>query len=117
MLKFLTGATILAVAALLALPALAEPNAQTTRVTECDYKISLSAQPKAGKVTFVIRNVGDDDHDFWVRGGGKTFKSAKLDGGATARLTATLKKGVRHQFWCAVSGHAQAGMRGSFVAR
>ena len=112
----IAGAALLA-ATVLALPALAAPAAQVVRVTEREYKISLSAKPKAGTVTFVIRNAGGDEHDFWVRGGGKTWKSRVLDGGATARLTAKLKKGVRYQFWCGVGSHAKAGMRGSFVAR
>ena len=117
MLKLTIGLATLALSAVLALPALAAPAARTIRVTEREYSISLSAKPKAGKVTFVIRNAGDDGHDFWVRGGGKTFKSRVIPGSGTARLTATLKKGVRYQFWCGVSDHASEGMRGSFVAR
>ena len=114
----LAGATLAAtLAAVLALPALAAPNAQTVRVTEREYSISLSARPKAGTVTFVVRNAGDAAHDFWVRGGGKTFKSRILGESGTARLTAKLRQGVRYQYWCGVSDHAQEGMRGSFVAR
>ena len=114
--------TLIALAALicataLAVPVLAAPAAQTIRVTEREYRIGLSAKPKAGKVTFVIRNLGDDGHDFWLRGGGKTVKSRVLGEGSTARLTTRLKKGVRYTYWCAVSDHASEGMRGSFVAR
>ena len=115
--KLLTGAATLAVLAALALPALAAPTAQTVRVTERDYAITLSARPKAGPVAFVIRNAGEDGHDFWLRGGGRTFKSRLVGRGASARLTATLKKGVRYQFWCGVGSHANKGMRGSFVVR
>jgi hypothetical protein len=114
----LAGATLAATAAsVLALPALAANTAQIVRVTEREYTISLSARPKAGTVTFVVRNAGDDPHDFWVRGGGKTFKSRVLGESGTARLVAKLRKGVRYQYWCGVSDHAQEGMRGSFVAR
>ena len=35
----------------------------------------------------------------------------------SAGLTATLKKGVRYSFWCAVGSHRSKGMSGSFVAR
>ena len=91
--------------------------AQTVRVTEVEYTIRLSAKPKAGPVKFVVRNVGDDGHDFWVKGGGKTWKTRVLGGGRTASLTATLKKGVRYSFWCGVSDHREEGMRGSFVVR
>jgi hypothetical protein len=91
--------------------------AQTVRVNEVSYRITLSAKPRAGVVKFVVRNAGDDPHDFWVRGGGKTWKSRVLGEGSTATLTARLKKGVRYTYWCGVSDHAEEGMRGSFVAR
>jgi uncharacterized cupredoxin-like copper-binding protein len=107
----------LAAAALLALPGLAAQNAQTIRVTETSYRIALSAKPRAGVVRFVVRNVSDDGHDFWLRGGGRTYRTRGLGEGATASLTATLKRGVRYQYWCAVGSHARQGMRGSFVAR
>ena len=100
-----------------AVAALAAPTAQTIRVTERSYSIKLSAAPRAGAVRFVIRNMSDDGHDFWVRGAGKTWKSRVLDEGRSAVLSAKLKKGVRYQFWCAVGGHRQKGMSGSFVAR
>ena len=116
MIKVLTAGLVLALASVLAVPVLAAPTAQTIRVTETEYRIALSAKPRAGKVTFLVRNAGEDGHDFWVRGGGKTFRTRAVDGGGTARLTATLKKGVRYQFWCGVGSHAAKGMRGSFVA-
>ena len=114
--------TLLALAALvatalLALPSLAASNAQTIRVTETSYRISLSAKPKAGVVRFVVRNVSEDGHDFWIKGGGKTFRTRGLAQGGAAALTATLQRGGRYQYWCAVGSHAQKGMRGSFVAR
>ena len=115
--KTLIALTALVTATSLAVPVLAAPTAQTIRVTEREYKIALSAKPRAGKVTFVIRNAGDDAHDFWLRGGGKTVKSRVIGEATTARLTTRLKKGVRYRYWCGVSDHAGAGMRGSFVAR
>ena len=106
----------LAATALLALPSLAAP-AQTIRVTETNYRIALSAKPKAGVVRFAVRNASDDGHDFWLKGGGKTWRTRGLAEGSSASLTATLRKGVRYQYWCAVGSHARKGMRGSFVAR
>jgi plastocyanin len=118
MLRALILATVsLAAAAALALPVLAAPSAQTVRVNEVSYRISLSAKPKAGVVKFVVRNGSDDTHDFWVRGGGKTWKTRVLGDAATASVTARLKKGVKYTYWCGVSDHASEGMRGSFVAR
>lgn len=109
-------ATVAAVAILVP-AAISAPSAQTIRVTETSYKIKLSAAPKAGAVKFVIRNASGDDHDFWLTGGGKTYRTRVLVEGGTASLTAKLKKGVKYRFWCAVDDHAVEGMKGSFVAR
>ena len=109
-------ATLVAAVSLAAV-AQSAPNAQTVRVTEVDYSIRLSAKPKPGTVKFVIRNAGDDGHDFWLKGGGKTWKTRVLGEGRSVSLTATLKKGVRYSFWCAVSDHREEGMSGSFIAR
>ena len=109
-------AALAAVAALV--PAgLSATNAQTIRVTEASYRITLSAAPKAGQVRFVVRNASGDDHDFWISGGGKTFRTRVLGEGRTASVAATLKKGVRYRYWCAVEDHRVRGMSGSFVAR
>jgi hypothetical protein len=118
MIRALILATVsLAAAAALAIPVMAAPSAQTIRVNETSYRISLSAKPKAGVVKFVVRNVSDDGHDFWLKGGGKTWKTRVLGEAGTASLTARLKKGVKYTYWCAVSDHASEGMRGSFIAR
>ncbi len=109
-------ASVVAMVAL-AIPTLGAGAAQTVRVNEVDGRISLSTRPKGGVVKFVVRNAGGDAHDFWVRGGGKRFKTRVLIPGKSATITVTLKKGVRYSFWCGVSDHAEEGMRGSFVAR
>ena len=101
----------------LAIPALGSGAGQTVQVKEVDYRISLSVRPKAGAVKFVIRNVGDDPHNFALRGGGRRWSSRIVGSGASSTLTARLKKGVRYSYWCVVGDHAQEGMRGSFVAR
>ena len=91
--------------------------AQTVRVTEVSYGIRLSAKPKAGTVKFQIRNGSDDAHDFWLKGGGRTWRTRTLGESQTASLTANLKKGVRYRFWCSIGDHREEGMAGSFVAR
>jgi plastocyanin len=101
----------------LAIPALGSSAAQTVRVKEVDGRVSLSVRPKSGAVRFVVRNSGDEGHDFWLRGGGKRWKTRVLGVGSSATLTVRLKKGVRYSYWCGVSDHAEEGMRGSFVAR
>jgi hypothetical protein len=107
----------LAAVAALVPAAFSASGAQTIRVTETSYRIKLSARPKAGTVKFVIRNASDDAHDYWLRGGGKTFKTRVLGEGRSATMTVKLRKGVRYRFWCAVSDHREEGMSGSFVAR
>ena len=109
-------ASLAAVAALVP-AAFSATNAQTVRVTETSYRIKLSAPPKAGTVRFVVRNASDDPHDFWLRGGGKTMKTRILGEGRAATITATLRKGVRYRYWCAIGSHRSKGMSGSFVAR
>lgn len=111
------AAVAAATAIAIALPVQAASSAQRVSVKETSYRIALSTRPQAGTVTFVIRNPSDDGHDFWLRGAGKTYRSKVLGPGGGARLVAKLKKGVRYQYWCGVSDHAEEGMQGSFVAR
>ena len=109
-------ATIVAAGSLAAV-ALSASSAQTIRVTETSNAIRLAAKPKPGTVTFVVRNASDDAHDFWLRGGGKTWKTRVLGEGRSASLTVTLRKGVRYSYWCSISDHRSDGMSGSFIAR
>ena len=109
-------ATLVAAASLAAV-AKSASTAQTVRVTENSYSIRLSAKPKPGTVKFVIRNASDDGHDFWLKGGGKTWKTRVLGEAGSASLTAVLKRGVKYTYWCAVGSHRSKGMSGSFVAR
>src|SRR6187551_1776713 len=112
--------TLLALVASIAAMAVAAPaatNVQTVRVTEQSYSIRLSAKPRPGIVRFTVANVSDDAHDFWLRGGGKTWKTRIVGESGTAALTATLRKGVRYSYWCAVGSHRSKGMSGSFIAR
>ena len=111
-------ALTLAVAASLVPLATGAPTAtQTVRVNATSYKISLSARPKAGTVRFVVRNVGDDEHDVWIRGGGRSARTPVLAPGRSATITMRLKRGVVYRFWCGVDDHASKGMLGSFRAR
>jgi plastocyanin len=113
----LTLLTIAAAAAALTPPVAfgGQAATQTVRVTETDYRISLSTRPRAGRVTFVIRNNSGHSHDFRLRGGGITRTTPLIPPGRTARLTVLLKRGQRYQLWCAP--HADKGMRATFVAR
>jgi len=114
---FLPALAALAAIAALVPAGFSATAAQTVRVTEVSYRIKLSAAPKAGAVRFVVRNASGDDHDFWISGGGKTYRTRVLGEGRTASVTATLKRGVRYQYWCAVDDHRVEGMSGSFMPR
>jgi hypothetical protein len=92
-------------------------SAQTVRVDAMSYKLKLSKVPKAGLVKFVVRNSSGDEHDFWIRGGGKSVRTPVIAPGRTATVSLRVKKGVVYRFWCAVDDHAQEGMLGSFRAR
>ena len=108
---------LIAAVAALATAAPGASNAQTVRVVENSYSIRLSAKPRPGVVRFTVSNVSDDAHDFWLRGGGKTWKTRIVGENGIASLTATLRKGVRYSYWCAVGSHRSKGMSGSFIAR
>lgn len=111
-------ALTLAIAATLSPLATGAPAAvQTIRVNATSYKITLSARPKAGTVRLVVRNVGDDEHDVWIRGGGRSARTPVLAPGRSATITMKLKRGVVYRFWCGVDDHASKGMLGSFRAR
>jgi uncharacterized cupredoxin-like copper-binding protein len=109
-------ATMIAAVSLAAV-AKSASTAQTVRVTEVDYAIRLSAKPSTGTVKFVVRNAADEGHDFWLKGGGKTWRTRALGSGSSTSLTAALKKGVRYSYWCSISDHRAEGMSGSFIAR
>ena len=107
----------LAAAVSLAAVAQSATTAQTVRVTEVDYSIRLSAKPKPGVVKFVVRNAGDDGHDFWVKGGGKTWKTRVIGEAGAASAHRNAEEG--RQVLVLVRGRLapRKGMSGSFVAR
>jgi len=79
----------------------------TVKVQEKEYKITpASKSVPAGAVTFVVTNTGKIQHDLAIQGGKKT---ALINPGKTAKLSATLKKGTV-TIYCSVPGHRQLGM-------
>lgn len=89
-------------------PTVSQPGAaQTVQVTEKEFKITVSSSaPKAGPVTFEIKNTGQLAHNLAIVGGPT---SKLIPPGGTGKLTATLKPGTV-ELYCAVPGHKQAGM-------
>ena len=78
------------------------------KVTAKDFSFALSTRVvNAGRITFVIRNMGASQHDFAIAG----HRSKTIRHGKTTRLTVTLKPG-RYLYRCTVDSHAMLGMKG-----
>ena len=112
--RSLAAASLIVLASLVLAPVAAPaPSATTITVTAKEFKFVLSAKSaKAGKVTFKVKNAGKLDHDFKIAG----KKTPMLKPGKSATITATVKKG-KNSYICTVSGHAAAGMKGSFTGK
>ncbi len=118
----LTRPLVLVVALTLALAgaAVAGVVAQTTgtvktiKVTEKEFKITVTGKPAAGVDKFVIKNTGSYAHGLSIAGPGmKTTRTPLIKPGKSAVLTLTLKSGA-YTLWCPVPGHAAEGMKTSF---
>jgi uncharacterized cupredoxin-like copper-binding protein len=85
----------------------------TVQVQEKDFAIVLSKHTVPhGTVTFVVKNVGKVAHNLTIQGGKAT---PNINGGGTAKLTVTLKKGS-YTLYCSVPGHRQLGMVAKLTA-
>jgi plastocyanin len=70
------------------------------------------AAPK-GRVTLVLSNKSPLQHNVSIKGNGLAAKQGKVVGkNGVSRVTATLRPG-RYTYFCAVDGHAAAGMKGT----
>jgi uncharacterized cupredoxin-like copper-binding protein len=111
------AALALAGAAVAAVVAKQAGASSTIKVTEREYRISLSStSAKAGTVTFVIHNAGKITHKLAVGGAGvkKVVSTASIAPGATRKLTVALTGG-KLQIWCPIPGHAALGMKTSLT--
>jgi uncharacterized cupredoxin-like copper-binding protein len=80
----------------------------TVKVTAKDFKFVLSTSTvPAGRVKFVIKNMGASAHDFAIAG----HTSKTISPGQSATLTVTLKRG-KYPYRCTVDSHAELGMKG-----
>lgn len=113
----LVAALALAGAAVGALAHGNRPATPTVRVTEREYRISVSrASLPAGRVRLVIHNAGRIAHRLSIAGPGLTVASTPLiQPGATQTPTVTLGKGP-FTLWCPLGHHAAAGMKTSVAA-
>jgi uncharacterized cupredoxin-like copper-binding protein len=77
------------------------------------FKLSTRSIAKPGKVTFAFTNIGHVLHDFKI--GGK--QTPLTQPGKTVKLVVSFTKKGSFPYLCTVPGHAQAGMKGTFVVR
>ena len=109
------AALALAGAALAGVVAHAGASKATIRVTEREFKISLSAtQANAGPARFQIKNTGKFPHALAIAGHGVKARTKLIKPGKSAVLLVTLQEGA-YSVWCSVPGHAAKGMRSSLV--
>jgi uncharacterized cupredoxin-like copper-binding protein len=100
-----------------ALPASARQStarAATITVTAgkpAEFRFTLSKKSAPlGTVTFKITDNGALPHDFKIAG----HKTALISPGQTKTLKVTFKKKGSYPYLCTVTGHAAAGMKGTF---
>jgi uncharacterized cupredoxin-like copper-binding protein len=97
--------------------------AKATRTLKADpggelkfNKRKLSAP--AGKVTVVMKNPSSSgsEHGIEVEGKGKEKRGKIVQPGKTTKVTLTLKPG-KYEFYCPVTGHKAAGMKGTLTVK
>lgn len=84
----------------------------TVDVSEKEYSISVASSTVApGKVTFVVKNEGQAEHNLVVTDpqGNPAGGTATIPAGGTAKLTVTLKAG-KYDLFCSIDGHRKLGM-------
>jgi plastocyanin len=85
---------------------------RTILVQEYDFGFKLSRQTiSAGKVTFIMGNIGAVTHNFDLIG---ALDGPFLVPGQTSTMTVTLKPGT-YTYVCSVKYHAAEGMQGTFT--
>jgi uncharacterized cupredoxin-like copper-binding protein len=83
-------------------------NVTAGKPTEFHFTLSKKSG-KAGTFIFKVTDSGALPHDFKIAG----KKTKLISPGQTASLTVNLKKGS-YPYLCTVTGHAAAGMKGTF---
>lgn len=109
---------VLALAACVLLPAGVAPAGRGTAVgiglSEWEVSVYRTKVP-LGKVRFNITNLGEDGHDFVVRGpAGRTIKAVpEIPAGTQLTVAARLGKKGRYVLLCTLPGHEDLGMKSS----
>jgi hypothetical protein len=90
-------------------PAPVFPRRTAVDLLEWDVRSSYPVLA-AGRVTFNAKNLGEDDHNLSVRGGGREYGGGDLAPGDTAALSLELPPGT-YTLYCPLPDHEAAGMR------
>jgi plastocyanin len=77
-------------------------------------KSKLSA--KAGKVTITMDNPSSVQHAVSIEGNGVDEDGKTVEKGGVSTVTASLKPGT-YEFYCPVTGHEEAGMKGTLTVK
>ena len=116
---------LIAIVGQLAAPAVAGPAAskfQTVQIFAGSVQNEFAFTP--GEVTvpveqpvkLTVTNRGKVDHDFHIEAIGVTIRSL-IPSGKSATVDFTPTKRGSFEFFCEVSGHKEAGMKGAFIVR
>jgi plastocyanin len=81
--------------------------------TQLKFNVSTIRASK-GSVTLTMKNPSSLPHGIAIKGHGKKVKGKTVNKGGTSKVTITLKKGT-YTFYCPVSGHEAAGMKGKLI--
>ena len=82
----------------------------TGKPSEFRFTLTKKTVPK-GTVTFLVINKGALPHDFQING----HKTKLLSPGQAQTLKVTFLKAGKYPYLCTVTGHAAAGMKGTFT--
>src|SRR5436305_143720 len=118
--RFALAAAALAVGLAWALPATANDAGRAVahvssvgvtqgKPSEFHFTLTKKTVPK-GTVTFLVINKGNLPHDFKING----HKTKLLSPGQSQTMKIAFKKKGSYPYLCTVTGHAAAGMKGTF---
>ena len=91
--------------------------AKTYRLSASKSKLAFNVttiRATKGKVTLSMSNPSSLPHGVAIKGHGVNKKGKTVNKGGTSRVTVTLRKGT-YTFYCPVSGHEAAGMKGRLI--
>jgi plastocyanin len=91
--------------------------AKTYRLSASKTKLAFNVKTiraSKGSVTLSMANPSSFPHAVAIKGHGVNKKGKTVNKGGTSRVTVRLKKGT-YTFYCPVSGHEAAGMKGKLI--